>query len=145
METRANAALNAEATERDQRICLGVRLAVHDDAPARVDVGELRLEGIEAVRRPHAEANIALEVARVILGGLLARAVLWEVLGRAHDKLELVGGLRQCLRVYPPAEEAVRGREEDEGLVVERGVHHLLQLNGELFQRRGAIGAAWRV
>lgn len=114
MQARADAAFYTEATERDQGIRLGRRLAVDDDAATGVDVGELCLQGVETVRGAHTEADVALEVPGMVLRGFLARAVLREVLGSVHNKLELVRRVGEGLRIDSSVEETIRRREENE-------------------------------
>lgn len=100
-----------------------------------VDVGELGLQSIEAVGRTHTETDVTLEIAWMVLGCLLSGPMLWEIFGCLHDELQLVEGVGQCLRINCVVVESVRRREEDEGLVVEAGKYHALELHGEPLQR----------
>lgn len=82
---------------------------------------------------PHAEADVALKVARLVVLALLAGPVLREVLGCPHDELELVQRVGHFLRFDGSVKVSVHGREEDEGLIVQVGEDEPLELAGQTF------------
>lgn len=99
MQPFLDAALDTEASQHDLPVRV-VRLSVSHDTSVQVDVSGLWLEHVEVIRTSHAEANIALEVARFVVVSLFTRAVLRKVFGGPHDELSLVNGVSHPLRVY---------------------------------------------
>lgn len=82
-------------------------LSVANDTAVVVDMGELGLENVEAVRGSDTETNVAFEVARMVLLSFFTRPMLREVLGCSHDELELVEGTGHGLWVDTVVEVAV--------------------------------------
>lgn len=58
----------------------GPRLPIRYDAAVWVKAGRRGLEYVKVLRGPHAEADVALQVARLVVSTLLAGSMLWKVL-----------------------------------------------------------------
>lgn len=84
-----------------------------------VDVDGQGLQHVKVLGRSHAEADVALKVARLVVVPLFAGAVLRKVFGGPHDELGLVCGIRHRPGIDGLMEVSVHGGQVDECLVVE--------------------------
>jgi hypothetical protein len=83
-----------------------------------IDVDGLGLHHVKVFWRSHAEADVALKVAGLVVMPLFARAVLGEVFRGSHDELCFVCWVGHPPRVYGLIKVSIHSGEMDEGFVV---------------------------
>lgn len=110
---------DAEPSKHDESIRPRVWLSITDCVSMGIDVDGLGLQHVKVLRRPHAKADVTLEVARLVVMPLFARTVLCKVFRCSHDELSLVCWISHPLGVYGLMKVSVHGGQVDEGLVVQ--------------------------